>query len=179
LDANRDGVQELFVANGHVDDLTSLGKPYRMVPQLLSYRQNRFSTLKETGEYFSRKLLGRSVVKVDWNRDMKMDLVIGHLRDNYALLTNQSDTKDSAIAIQLIGTKSNRDAVGAIVTLSRGEQSQMQQITSGDGYQCSNTRELHFPVIEGESYELKIDWPSGKTDLLPSPPAGTRIFIVE
>ncbi len=67
MDANRDGVPELFVANGHVDDLTILGKPYRMDPQLLSYQQNRFSTLKEPGDYFSRKLLGRSVVKVDWD----------------------------------------------------------------------------------------------------------------
>ena len=179
LDANRDGVQELFVANGHVDDLTVLGKPYRMLPQLLSYQQNRFQTLKETGEYFSRKLLGRPVVKVDWNRDMKMDLVVGHLRDNYSLLTNQSDTKESAIAIQLIGTKSNRDAVGAIVTLSQAGRKLMQQITSGDGYQCSNSRELHFPVIEGQSYELKIEWPSGKTDLLQSPPAGTRLIVLE
>jgi hypothetical protein len=179
LDANRDGVQELFVANGHVDDLTVLGKPYRMLPQLLSYQQNRFQTLKETGEYFSRKLLGRPVVKVDWNRDMKMDLVVGHLRDNYSLLTNQSDTKESAIAIQLIGTKSNRDAVGAIVTLSQAGRKLMQQITSGDGYQCSNSRELHFPIIEGQSYELKIEWPSGKTDQLQSPPAGTRLIVLE
>lgn len=179
LDANRDGVQELFVANGHVDDLTMLGKPYRMLPQLLSYQQNRFQLLKETGEYFSRNLLGRSVVKVDWNRDLKMDLVVGHLRDNYSLLTNQSDTKESAIAIQLIGTKSNRDAVGAIVTLSQDSKKLMKQITSGDGYQCSNSRELHFPVIEGQSYELKIEWPSGKTDQLPSPPAGTRLIVLE
>jgi tetratricopeptide (TPR) repeat protein len=179
LDANRDGVPELFVANGHVDDLTILGKPYRMVPQLLSYQKNRFSTLKETGDYFSRKLLGRSVVKVDWNRDMKMDLVVGHLRDDYSLLTNKSDTRESAIAIQLIGTKSNRDAVGTIVTLSQGEQKQMQQITSGDGYQCSNTRLLQFPVIEGQSYELKIEWPSGKTDVITSLPTQTQLLVLE
>jgi len=170
---------ELFVANGRVDDLTILGKPYRMLPQMLSYQSNQFQLMQGVGDYFSRKLLGRSVVKVDWNRDMKMDLMVGHLRDKYSLLTNQSNTKHLAIAIHLIGTQSNRDAIGAIVTLSQAGRKQMQQITSGDGYQCSNTRELHFSVIEGEEYEITIQWPSGQAVTLPGPAAGSRLTIVE
>ncbi|MCU0710890.1 MAG: FG-GAP-like repeat-containing protein [Pirellula sp.] len=179
LDANNDGVQELFVSNGHVDDLTVIGKPYRMLPQLLSYRATRFHLLKGAGDYFSRELLGRSVVKVDWNRDGKMDLVVGHLRDNYSLLTNQSESKSSSIALRLIGTKSNRDAVGAIVTVSGEGKKVSQQITSGDGYQCSNCRELHFLVDEKAVHEIRIDWPSGKTDIMVGPVDGIRLTVVE
>lgn len=179
LDANNDGVSELFVANGHVDDLTAIGKPYRMVPQLFSYRANRFQLLSKTGDYFSRELLGRSVVKVDWNRDQRMDLVVGHLRDGYALLTNQSELKKSSIAFRLIGTESNRDAVGAWVTVTQSGRKTVQQITSGDGYQCSNDRELHFVVEDTAIDEIRIDWPSGRSEVVRDPPHGKTITIVE
>ncbi|XZE19061.1 FG-GAP-like repeat-containing protein [Pirellulaceae bacterium SH449] len=180
LDANLDGIPELFVANGHVDDLSDFGKPYRMPPQLMSFQSNkRFQLLQGVGEYFSEELLGRAAVKLDWNRDGKMDLVVGHLRDPYSLLTNYSETKDTSLTIRLVGTQSNRDAIGAIVTLHNDGKQIAQQVTSGDGYHASNSREIIFPVVEGKSYELSIEWPSGNIDRVPIPLADRFITIVE
>lgn len=180
LDANLDGIPELFVANGHVDDLSYFGKPYRMQPQLMSFRSDkRFQLLTSAGEYFSKELLGRAVVKLDWNRDGKTDLVVGHLRDPYSLLTNYSESKNSSLTIRLIGTKSNRDAVGAIVTLQKDGEKFVQQVTSGDGYQASNSREIMFTVAEGHDYELSIEWPSGHAEHKFIPATDNIVTIVE
>ncbi len=60
-----------------------------------------------------------------------MDLVVGHLRDGYALLTNQSELMKSSIAFRLIGTESNRDAVGAWVTVTQSGRKTVQQSRQG------------------------------------------------
>jgi hypothetical protein len=58
----------------------------------------------------------------------------------------------------------DRDAVGAIVTLQKDGEKYVQQITSGDGYHASNSREILFPITEEHVYELSIKWPSGHAE---------------
>ena len=90
LDANLDGNPELEVANGRVDDLRRDGKPYHMPAQFFQLQNGVFeqSVPWEPGEYFLQDHLGRSVVCLDWSRDGQPDLAIGHLSEEYALLTN-------------------------------------------------------------------------------------------
>jgi tetratricopeptide (TPR) repeat protein len=165
LDANLDGRLELFVANGHVDDLRAIGKPYAMPPQLFQWDRSRFqeSNPERLGPYFQKNWVGRAVARLDWNRDGLEDLVVGHLFDDAALLTNNTPNPGRFLALKLTGTKSSRDSVGASVQMRIGERTWVQQLTAGDGYQASNSRELVFGAGEAETVdELVIHWPSGR-----------------
>lgn len=178
FDADLDGRLELFVANGHVDDLSHLNRPYKMKPHFYQADGEQLRKVDLRSEYFDRELLGRAVAKVDWNRDFREDLVVTHLQSAYSLLTNQSAAVRPAFAVRLVGRTSNRDAVGATVT-RLGKQPVVQQVTAGDGYASSNSKELIFSIDGSQDAQLEIRWPSGKSQQLPLPEAGQMLTIVE
>lgn len=178
FDANLDGKLELFVANGHVDDLRALNRPYKMQAHLYSASGQRFSQILDAGEYFKQELLGRSVAKVDWNQDFREDLVVSHLQSPYALLTNNSKILSNPIAIRLVGRSSNRDAVGSTITMIEGDRRISKQVTAGDGYESSNSKEILFGSSDPNAVAFEITWPNGKRQQL-KPEFGQRITIVE
>jgi tetratricopeptide (TPR) repeat protein len=165
LDANLDGWPDLVVANGHVDDFSWKGKPFRMRPQFyVGLGKGRFAELPPTdlGDYFQRELLGRGLARLDWNRDGREDFAVSHLDSPAALVTNQSPETGHFLALQLRGVESNRDAVGAIVWVTAAGRTRMQQITAGDGYYASNQKQLIFGLGQGATIdELHVRWPSG------------------
>src|SRR5690606_14344073 len=83
LDADLDGRLELFVTNGHLQDLRRFGRPYRMAPHLYAVRAGRAEQVpaRQIGPYFEQEWLGRSAARIDWNRDGREDLLVGHLED--------------------------------------------------------------------------------------------------
>lgn len=172
LDADLDGQLELFVTNGHVDDLSRLKRPYRMPPQLFQMDPDgRFMELpkERLGSYFQKDWLGRAAARLDWNRDGKDDLVVGHLSDPVALLSNTSDSAGSSLSIRLVGIQSNRDAIGTIVKARFGTMTLTRQLTAGDGYQCSNERRLIFGAgMASLIDELTVHWPSGQVQRFPN-----------
>lgn len=166
IDADLDGTWELFVANGHVDDLTRQNRPYKMPAQVFQmmgsgqYAEHDPSSL---GPYFEGRWLGRAAVRVDWNRDGRDDLLVGHLDVPTALLTNTTATTATGLSLRLIGTESPRDAIGTIVELRMGTRRFVRQLTAGDGYQCSNERRLNLGVGTADTIEkVIIWWPSGR-----------------
>jgi len=165
LDADLDGRLELFVANGHVDDLSRLNRPYRMPAQLFRWdgvRQFVESPAAKLGPYFEQSWLGRSAVRLDWNRDGRDDLAVGHLYDASVLLTNTTDDVGGSLSLRLFGMASNRDAIGTIVEARIGAQTQTRQLTAGDGYHASNERRLIIGTgRERQVDELVVRWPSG------------------
>ena len=126
LDAERKGQPDIFITNGHVDRTFATGAPDLMPPQYFhNDGKGRFAELsgRSLGEYFQHEYLGRSVVVLDWNRDGKEDLCISHLDAPVALLTNQTPDTGHYLTVKLHGVASNRDAVGAMLTVSAGGQS--------------------------------------------------------
>jgi tetratricopeptide (TPR) repeat protein len=164
LDVDLDGRLELFTANGHIDDFRRFGKPYRMPPKLFRWNGRRFVEVPapELGPYFLEQWLGRSVARLDWNRDGQDDLVVGHLHDETALLTNTTADAGMFLSIRLFGVHASRDAIGTIVSARIGERMLVRQLTAGDGYQACNERRLIFGVGgAGQVDELIVRWPSG------------------
>lgn len=166
LDADLDGRLEIFVANGHLDDLTRFNRPYKMPPQLFAQDAlGRFMEFprEKIGPYFEQKWLGRAAARLDWNRDGLEDLVVGHLFEPVALLTNTTAATGHHLSVQLIGTESNRDAIGTMVHVRIGSRTIVRQLTAGDGYQCSNERRLIFGTGSASQIdELTVRWPSGR-----------------
>lgn len=182
LDANLDGNPELFVSNGHIDDLRHQGKPYQMPAHLFTIQAGNFRLLKpdHLGSYFGRNHLGRAVAKIDWNVDGKPDLVLGNLQEPSVILTNTSQSSGKPLQLQLISLRSNRESVCASVTCQTESGNQVQQLTAGDGYQCSNEKLITFGVQGTDTIDvLSILWPSGYVQEFRNVPLSNRLAIIE
>jgi hypothetical protein len=149
LDADLDGDQDLVLVNGHVGDLRQHGVAYRMRPQFFENRglgvfeERRGAS---AGSYFDGEYLGRGLARIDWNRDGRPDFAVNQLLGPAALVTNHTPPRSRSVAVRLIGTRSNRDAIGATVTVSVAGRRETQQLLSGDGYMASNERLLVFTL---------------------------------
>lgn len=180
VDLNGDGRDELFVANGHLDDFTFLDHPYRMPAQLFTPIGRQFQPV-DAGAYFKREWLGRAVASCDWNRDARIDLAVGHLYDPVSLLQNETELQNPQQLIRLIGTRSAREPVGTRLTLQSQDGVQVRQFTAGDGYQASNQKLLPFARRQNESTDsgLRIEWSSGDRQLTePLPDMAADQFTV-
>lgn len=172
LDANLDGLQDLFVLNGHIDDHTHIGIIEQMPPQFfLALGDGKFELVdaESLGPFFSSLRLGRSLAKFDVNRDGLSDLVCNDLEAPVSLIENTSKPVGSSLTLRLVGTKSDRNAFCSEATLvcevDGKPQSQKLQLISGGGYQASNERSLLFTVpINASNLSLTINWPSGNVD---------------
>ncbi len=165
LDADLDGDPDLIVTNGHVHDPLDPGVPFAMPPQFFRNRGNgTFDELPglQLGDFFTRKWHGRSLARLDWNRDGKEDICILHLNQPVALLTNRTEQEGHFLNLRLVGVDGARDAIGAKVRVTVGETTWKRQLTAGDGFHASNERRLVIGLGEQLLIDtVEVDWPSG------------------
>ena len=135
---------------------------------------------------------GRAVAMVDWDHDGDLDIWI-HNRTSPRLrfMRNQLVSHDSdstnAIAIRLIGTRSNRDAIGATAQVNidarpddSGPRRLIQTVTAGDGYLAQSSKWLHFGLGSAKKVaSIEVRWPSGGRETYPAVPANGRFRLVE
>ena len=182
IDMDLDGRLELFVSNGHVDDLRQHGRPYKMQPHLYQGNGKRFLKVDATtlGSYFQQRRLGRSVAKIDWNRDGREDLVVGHLDGGSALLTNTSVPAGHFLSLRLFGVESNRDAIGTTIQVRINGNTLTHQLTAGDGYQASNERRIIVGVGRASRIdELIVRWTSGRVQKFENVPVSQEMWLLE
>lgn len=165
LDADLDGDLDLLVANGHIDLTFATGEPDVMPPQFLENKTGMFQEqpAAQVGDYFAGKYFGRSLSVLDWNKDGLQDAVITHLDHSVALLTNRSERVGTPLSLHLIGTQSNRDAIGARIRVQQKETVQHFFLTGGDGYLSCNERRVYVGLPQKGKVEISINWPSGIT----------------
>ncbi len=167
VDLDSDGWLDFVAVNGHIDDLRAENIPLQMPTQILRNENGVFRWLRDPspGPYFDGKYVGRGLQMLDYNRDGKPDLVATHIDRPAALLENQSASSSHFIQLELIGTKSERDATGAIVHIRCGEESWISGIHDGDGFFGSNERLIHIGVGDEILVNLlQIEWPSGEVE---------------
>ncbi len=172
LDFENDGDIDIVVLNGHVEDLRFKDAPFKMLAQVFRQQDSKFTlvppqSLMETaqGNYFVEPSLGRGLVRLDWNRDGRIDLVATHLDQLVALLENQTKSDQRWLQIELVGTACERRAVGAVVTVETDRGSWTEWVTSGDGYSCRNEPCLFFGL--GSSTQVRqitVQWPDGSAE---------------
>lgn len=165
IDAALRGSLDLIIANGNVDDYDSPDIPYEMPPRYFSNNgSGHFAPLDAAslGPYFEGEYLGRSLARIDWNRDGREDIVVSHLDAPAALLTNTTEAAGRYVAVRLIGARTARDAVGTTLTLITDDgRTLVRQLTAGDGYQASNQRIIVFGLGQAGVDGLRVRWPSG------------------
>jgi tetratricopeptide (TPR) repeat protein len=167
LDTNNDGRLDLMTANGHVSDTRPLF-PYAMPPQLyLGSNDGRLTEVSaQAGPPFQESYVGRGLSVGDIDNDGRLDAVM--VAQNGPLVYFHNATDRSAwnfIMFQLEGVKSNRDGVGANITILAGGHRQYRERLGGGSFQSAADPRLHFglgPQSRVESVEVR--WPSGKVD---------------
>lgn len=183
LDADLDGLQDLVIVNGHVEDLRKTETPWQMRPQFLKNQgQGRFEELKTDGlgKFFQKPRLGRGMARLDWNRDGREEVAVSSLDQPVVLLKNRTKDTGNRLVVRLTGTESNRDAIGTTVRLKASGQTLMRQLTAGDGYQASNQRLLVFGLGPDQQVsELEVSWPSGLKQRFNGIAANQELHLIE
>jgi len=122
---------------------------------------------------------GRGVAVADFDRDGQLDLVVQNL-DRHVVLLMGAGEVGNWLQLDLEGTRSNRDAVGAVVMLRTGDRRQLRQVAAGSGYLASSSRVLHFGLADDRVVdELEIRWPSGVRQRFEQVRANQRLSISE
>ena len=189
LDVDLDGSLDLAVVNGHIDDTVRNvnGVGYAQPPQLfLNDGKGRFADVAaEIGGGFSQPKVGRGLAYGDFDRDGDLDLLIttnngpAYLYRN-DLTGNDQTAKNHSIRFRLVGTKSNRDAVGAMLKISHGGSSQSRLVKGGSSYLSQSELPVTFGLGRRDRIDrLVIQWPSGRTEEYKNLAAGQAYECVE
>ena len=132
------------------------------------------------GKDFSVPLAGRGLATADFNNDGAVDIAINNRGDYPLLLRNDGATANHWLEILLIGTKSNRDGIGASLTLTAGGERHVEQAKGGMSYLSASDPRIHFGLGKRSKIDsLEIAWPSGQVDRLKDVPADKIIALKE
>jgi hypothetical protein len=186
LDYDNDGWPDIFIANGHVypelENHNHPESPYRQRNLLYHNSGNgRFEDVTSTaGPGLDLRRSGRGVAFGDIDNDGRLDILINNQNDPPTLLHNESENPNHWISIRTVGTKSNRDGIGARVTVLAGGRRQIQEVTSGGSYLSQSDLRVHFGLGSTTKIDrIEIRWPSGVVDKIENAPADRFLTVEE
>jgi len=149
---------------------------------MLLFRNNRDGTFEDVSSVFSAipDASRRGAAFGDLNNDGNVDIVVMNTGEPPLLLINQGGNKNHRVLFKLVGTKSNKMAIGARVTIKAGKLVQFNEVRAGGSYLSQNDPRLHFGLgAEAKMDEVEILWPSGKVETLRDVPADFIYTIKE
>jgi enediyne biosynthesis protein E4 len=166
-DFDNDGWLDMLVANGNFSSLLdTLPKEVRFAEPIQLFRNRGNLTFEEvadeaglnTGRLYSR----RGTAFGDINNDGKLDVVVFNANAPPSLFLNETMNSNHRVLFRLIGTKSNRLAIGASVRVTTSKMTQIDEVRGGGSYNSTNDTRLHFGLgSEATINKLEVLWPSG------------------
>jgi enediyne biosynthesis protein E4 len=172
FDYDNDGWLDLFVANGHISAEIAKVSPqmtYRQLDSLFhNDRNGKFTDVtRVSGPGLAKAYVGRGVAFADFDNDGRIDVVVANNGDAPLLLHNDGpmggEPKNHFISFKLVGTRSNRDAMGARITVRAGTFSQMREIEAGGSFMSQSDLRAHFGLgQENHADSVEIRWPNGR-----------------
>ena len=171
LDYDNDSDLDLVVLNGHVLDNIELyhsGIEFAERPFLFENVGGKFTEIgAEQGGVWTRKLVGRGLAAGDYDNDGDVDILLVNNGQPPVLLRNDGGNSNRWLGLHLIGVESNRDAVGAVVTVRTGDRRIVMQRQGGGSYQSAHDPRLVFGLGSGGTVQsVEVRWPSGKVQKL-------------
>jgi hypothetical protein len=184
-DLDLDGALDLVVANGHIDETVRSIKGnvgYAQAPQL--FLNQGGGTFRDAsalaGAAFAQPRVGRGLACGDFDRDGDVDLLMTTNNGPAVLFRTDAPAGNRSIRLTLRGTKSNRDAIGAVVRVFHGGTSQSRMVRSGSSYLSQSELPVTFGVGRRDRVDrLVIAWPSGRTDEFKNVAAGRAYQCLE
>jgi enediyne biosynthesis protein E4 len=178
LDVNLDGWLDFAVANGHIDETVrnirgNVG--YAQPPQLfLNNGKGSFHDVAaEVGGSFDQPKVGRGLAYADFDRDGDLDLLLTTNNGPAYLYRNDQLGGNRSIRFRLVGTKSNRDGIGASLRVFAGGITQSRIVKGGSSYLSQSELPVTFGLEKRDRIErVVIDWTSGRTEEYKNLPAG-------
>jgi len=185
LDMNLDGWLDFAVANGHIDETVrnirgNVG--YAQPPQLfLNNGKGHFTDVAgEIGGGFDQPKVGRGLAYGDYDRDGDLDLLLTTNNGSAFLYRNDQLSRNRSIRFYLVGTKSNRDGIGAVIRVTAGGVTQSRMVKGGSSYLSQSELPVTFGLaMEDHVKRVVIEWPSGRTEEFKNIPAGKSYLCTE
>lgn len=173
LDYDLDGLPDIFAVNGHVADDVSVVQPtVRYAEPALLFRNRgngKFENVSErVGPALRQPVVGRGAAYLDFDRDGDLDLLVTTSNGPAKLLRNDNGNANDMLQIKAVGTRSNRDAIGAKITVRLPNGMHLaQMVKSGSSYLSQSELPLTFGLgkpQEGKLVSVDVVWPSGRKE---------------
>jgi enediyne biosynthesis protein E4 len=188
FDYDLDGLLDVFAANGHVSDDISVVQPTVRYAQPAGIYRNKGGKKFEDvsaklGRALQKPVVGRGAAYADFDNDGDLDLAITANNGPARLLRNDNANQNDMLRVKTVGTRSNRDGIGAKLTLTTNKGTRLfAMVKSGSSYLSQSELPVTFGLgkpDEGKTANLEIVWPSGQKDSIPNIKPNQFITIKE
>jgi hypothetical protein len=185
FDYDLDGFPDILTANGHIEEEIGRVQPkihYQEPPLLFrNLGAKKFENVStKVGEAFEKPLVARGAIYGDYDHDGDLDVLITSNGGPAHLFRNDGGNKNHWLSVKTVGTKSNRDGIGAVVRIESASGKQWNAVRSGSGYASQSDLALTFglaqdPVVSS----VQVEWPSGAKQKFANVPINQAIVIDE
>ncbi|HSY35391.1 MAG TPA: CRTAC1 family protein [Acidobacteriaceae bacterium] len=184
LDFDNDGRKDMLIAQGHDLDTVELNYPqlHYKEPPLLAYNTGKgfVDVSSESGDVFKERWVGRGLAVGDIDNDGRIDAVFTTNGGPAYVLRNETKTDNHWLTLLLVGHKSNRDGVGAVIKLTTAGGSQWVTVTTGGSYLSASDKRAHFGLgATSVAHSIQIRWPSGIVQTLSNVHADQILTVEE
>ena len=184
VDLDNDGNPDIFLVTGQVyPELEAVNPKYpRRGPRILFRNRGDGTFLRipeDSQPALNERHVSRGCAFGDFDNDGDLDILIMNQNEPPSLLRNDAPLRNHWIKVRLHGTKSNRSAIGAKVTIRYGSKVQVQEVMSQSSYVSANDPRLHFGLGAADSVELEVRWPLGTIEVHKKVPADRLITLQE
>jgi hypothetical protein len=185
FDYDLDGRPDIFAANGHVADDIERVQPrvkYAQPPHVFrNLDGKRFQSMSGSlGPALQQPMVGRGAAAADYDRDGDLDLLVTANAGPARLLRNDGGNRNHWLRVRTVGTKSNRDGIGARVTVGSANGKAWQLVKTGSSYCSQSELPLTFGLGAATTAQrVEVAWPSGTVDVLEAVPADREITVQE
>ena len=165
LDYDNDGRPDIFMANGHIYvEIERLMREASYREARLLYRNTGGGKMEDvsalSGSGVTSLQSSRGLAAGDYDNDGDVDVFVTNMNERPSLLRNDGGSRQSFLSIQLVGTKSNRNGIGARVTVTAAGRSQVQEVRSGSSFMSQSDLRLHFGLGPATRVDqIEVRWP--------------------
>ena len=184
LDYDNDGLEDLYIVSGFLKPtINPQNAPLYMKRQHNKLLRNRGDATFEDVSVHSGADdpgVGRGLACLDMDEDGCLDLLVGNLGGHAKLFRNTCRTGNNWLVVSLVGTHSNRDGIGARISLEAGGRTQIREVSGGRSFMGQHMRPAHFGLGTVSKVDrLTVRWPNGIVQTLTDVPANRRVTATE